>query len=221
MVTNLFIGSHPDDIEIGCGGTVAKLISEGQHCVFVIATNGDQGSNKVSKDELSKIRKSEAIDAAKTLGVFDIEFLDLSDGLCHFEFKDKIKLIQIIRKYKPFTVFTHSRSDQHPDHKIIHRLSLDSIKSASGPWFKEADGEPHLVENILGYEVWNPINEYQTAVDITPYIDKKLDALDKHQSQVQDYPYSNAVKGLSMYRGAMVNGKGLAEVFEVLRLKSY
>lgn len=221
MKTNLFIGAHPDDIEFGCGGTVAKLMDQGQKCVFIVATKGDQGSVKISREELAKIRKDEAIASAKYLGVKDIEFLELDDGLTAYSFQDKIKLIELIRKYKPYSVFTHSQFDHHPDHQIIHEMTITSIKSAAGPWFKEAKGEPHYVSNILGYEVWNPINEYQTAVDITENIDKKIAALDLHKSQIEDYPYTDAIKGLAHYRGAMINGKGCAEVFEVLRLKTF
>lgn len=213
----LFVGAHPDDIEFGCGGTVSKLVSEGHNCIFIVATNGDQGSLNLDSKELAKVRKKEAIESAKTLGVHKVEFLNLPDGLTKFTFQHKIKLIEMIRKYKPNSIFTHSKFDHHPDHEIIHRLTIAAIKSAHGPWFKEASGSPHQVDSIYGYEVWNPINEYQLSVNITEHFDKKNEALSKHQSQTMDYPYENAIKGLAHYRGAMVNGNGLAEVFEVLR----
>lgn len=215
----LFIGSHPDDIEFGCGGTVAKLASEGNEIVFVVVTNGDQGSLTVSQDELAKTRQDEARKSAKVLGVKNIEFLNLRDGLTWFKFKEKLQLISLIRKYKPDTIFTHASSDHHPDHEIVHKITMDSIKTAAGPWFKEAKGGAHQVSNIFGYEVWNPINQYQMSIDITPYFEIKDAALSEHKSQVQDYPYTEAVKGLAQYRGSMVNGKGLAEVFEVLRVE--
>ena len=221
MKTNLFIGSHPDDIEFGCGGTVAKLVQQGQHCLFVIATNGEQGSLEHDPKELADIRKKEALAAARLLGVNQVEFLDLPDGLTSYQLSDKVKLIEIIRKHKPFSVFTHSKFDQHPDHKIIHDLTINSVKAAAGPWFQEAKGAPHHVTNILGYEVWNPINECQTAVDITNTLTQKIQALACHKSQIENYPYLAAVEGLANYRGAMINGKGAAEVFEVLKLKTY
>lgn len=213
----LFIGSHPDDIEFGCGGLIAKLIKEKNTCIFVIATNGDQGSLTIPKKELAVIRKDEAIESAKILGVSIVEFLELPDGLTKFTFSHKIKLIELIRKHKPDSIFIHSKSDHHPDHEIIHKLSMASIKSAQGPWFKEAKGEPHFVNSVYGYEVWNPINEYQMSIDITAHFDEKMKALEMHKSQTKEYPYLDAVKGLASYRGAMVNGTGLAEVFEVLR----
>ena len=215
----LFIGSHPDDIEFGCGGTVAKLASEGNEIVFVVVTNGDQGSLTIPQDELAKTRQDEAKKSANLLGVKNIEFLNLRDGLTWFKFEEKLQLISLIRKYKPDTVFTHARSDHHPDHEIVHKMTMDSIKTAAGPWFKEAKGGAHQVSNVFGYEVWNPINQYQMSIDITPFFDKKDAALNKHKSQIQDYPYTEAVKGLAQYRGSMVNGKGLAEVFEVLRVE--
>lgn len=213
----MFIGAHPDDIEFGCGGTVSKLINEGHQCIFIVATNGDQGSLDHDPNDLKNIRQAEAIASAKLLGVKDIQFLELNDGLTNYSLKDKIKLIELIRKFKPDTVFIHSKHDHHPDHKIIHELSHAAIKSATGPWFKDAKGKPHHVARVLGYEVWNPINEYQLAVDIGPYLDQKIAALKKHVSQVSNYPYIDAIKGLAQYRGAMINSRGHAEVFEVLR----
>ncbi|MAX66223.1 MAG: PIG-L deacetylase family protein [Bacteriovoracaceae bacterium] len=213
----LFIGAHPDDIEFGCGGTVAKLVKAGHLCTFLIATNGDQGSHSIPKTQLAQIRKQEAIEAAKTLGVNDVRFLELPDGLTHFTFDDKMAMIELIRETKPYAVFTHSKFDHHPDHEIIHKLSIAAIKSAHGPWFKEAQGSPHFVKEIYGYEVWNPINEYQMSQDISSFFELKDSALKQHKSQIQDYPYTEAIKGLAQYRGAMVKGKGLAEVFEVLR----
>jgi LmbE family N-acetylglucosaminyl deacetylase len=213
----LFIGSHPDDIEFGCGGTVSKLISQGHNCIFIIATNGDQGSLDIPKIDLLKLRKKEAQDAAKLLKIKTINFLNLPDGLTQFNLEHKINLIELIRKYKPKSVFIHSKNDHHPDHKIIHNLCISAISSAQGPWFKEAKGEPVKVQNIYGYEVWNPISDYQMSIDITAHFDNKIAALSCHKSQVENYPYIDAVTGLAKYRGAMVNGSGLAEVFEVIR----
>ncbi len=220
MSKYLFIGAHPDDIEFGCGGTIAKLIEAKHQCIFVIATNGEQGDQNTPPKELSAIRRTEAIEAAKSLGIKDIEFLELPDGMVQMTIASKVKLIEIIRQYRPDFVFTHSKKDKHSDHQIIHKLSLDAVNIASGPWYYETKGRPYAVKNVLGYEVWSPINEFQTCVDITSYIDQKIAALDKHKSQVQNYPYSEAVKGLANYRGAMAQGGGLAEVFEVYRLDS-
>ncbi|MBD65850.1 MAG: hypothetical protein CME62_11630 [Halobacteriovoraceae bacterium] len=211
----VFIGAHPDDIEIGCGGTVLKLLSEGHHCEFIVVTKGDQGSLTHSPTELTKIREKEARESAKLLGVENIHFMHLDDGLGGVQRKDKIALIKLIRTIRPYGAFIHSSTDHHPDHEIIHRLCLAAIGSSSGPWFPEGGDKPHSVSEIYGYEVWNTINRVQLTVDITPHLEKKLQALALHKSQIEDFPYMDAVKGLSTYRGA-INGGGNAEVFEVI-----
>lgn len=214
----LFIGAHPDDIEIGCGGTVAKLIAEGNECEFLVCTNGDQGSNKIPQTELAKIRKKEAEDSAQCLGVKKVHFMNLADGLTDYTLQDKINMISFFRSVRPDVIFLHSSSDHHPDHKIIHALVMNAVGSSAGPWFPDAKGEPHKITEIYGYEVWNPLNKHQLHVDITNFLDKKLEALSKHSSQTDEYPYINAVKGLGEYRGA-ISGGGIAEVFEVLNTK--
>lgn len=214
----LFIGAHPDDIEIGCAGTVAKLISEGHICEFLVCTNGDQGSQKIPQAELAKIRQQEALEAAQVLNVHSVHFLDLPDGLTKYDLADKIKMISIIRDIRPDVIFVHASSDHHPDHKIIHSLTMNAISCSAGPWFPDATGEPHSTPEVYGYEVWNPINQHQLVVDISAFATKKLEALSKHKSQVSRYPYMDAVEGLGKYRGAIAGG-GIAEVFEVLKTK--
>ena len=79
----LFIGPHPDDIEIGCGATAAKLAAEGKQVTFLILADGrygDGNSNGIKGDELAALRKNESIDSAERLGVKDVRFLDLCDG---------------------------------------------------------------------------------------------------------------------------------------------
>ncbi|MCB9091217.1 MAG: PIG-L family deacetylase [Halobacteriovoraceae bacterium] len=212
----LAIGAHPDDIEIGCGGTLLKLVETGADVEIVIATNGESGDNKISKQELASLRQAEAGEAATIMGVRQVHFLDLEDGLSGYERSDKIKLINLIRKIKPQIVFVHSREDIFPDHKVVHEMTMSALKAAAGPWYQECIGDPHDVENIYGYEVWNPINNPQCFEDISKFYEKKIVALSKHQSQVTSINYCEAVKGLASYRGVMSFGK-YAEAFEVIK----
>ena len=216
--TILAIGTHPDDIEIGCGGTIAQFFEQDYKLVFVIVTSGEEGSLEMPKAHLKNIREDESINSARRLGAKEIIFLREPDGLVQISKETKTRLISIIRETKPLTVFTHAKSDHFPDHRIVHDLSMAAITAAAGPWYQDAHGNPHRVANVFGYEVWNPINEARFFNDISENIETKIDALKLHASQTNNVNYLAAVRGLAAYRGATsMNGK-FAEAFEVLKL---
>lgn len=216
MKTVLSIGAHPDDIEIGCAGTEILLKEKGYRIIHVIATNGEEGSLDLSQEQLAQKRQEEARKSASKIGVDDLRFLSLPDGLTSFTKEVKLELIKIIREFAPEIVFTHSSSDHFPDHAIIHSLTVAAIEGAKGPWYPLASGKPHRVEKVFGYEVWHPLNQHQLAVDITKSMSRKLLALEEHFSQTEGVNYLDAVSGLAKYRGAMTMLGEYAEVFEVL-----
>lgn len=119
----LFVGPHPDDIEIGAGATIAKLAKEGKKITFLICTDGRYGDGHVEKnvtrDELVEIRKRESIESAKALGVTDVRFLNLSDG-GFYDFDILVKGIAgVTCELKPDIIFApdpNSGSECHPDH---------------------------------------------------------------------------------------------------------
>ena len=220
MKTVMSIGAHPDDIEIGCAGTEILLREQGYRLIHVIATNGEEGSLEIPPEELSKRRQQEAIRSAEVLGADSVEFLNLPDGLTDFDKAAKINLIKLIRKYKPEIVFTHSSSDHFPDHAVVHKLTQAALGAAKGPWYSGAAGSPHSVEKVFGYEVWHPLNQHQMSINISSVMDKKIQALKEHYSQVDGVNYLAAVEGLAKYRGAMTMTGEFAEVFEILQITS-
>lgn len=211
-------GAHPDDIEIGCGGTEYKLIQQGYKATHVYVTSGEAGSQEIPKKKLAKIREAEAKASAQVLKVDKVEFLHCNDGLTHFTEESRIKIINIIRKVKPTVIFVHGKCDLFPDHKIVHDLVMSSIAAAAGPWFQGTQGDPWSVDNIFGYEVWHPMQSYQWASDITTTIDKKIQALKCFESQVRPTKYDEAFKGLARYRGVMSFAGKYVEVFEALKI---
>ena len=104
----LFIGPHPDDIEIGCGATAAKLASAGKKITFLILTDGRYGdglSGGVKGDDLAELRKQEAVCSAECLGVRDVRFLELSDG-GFYEYEAMIKgIAEVVGECKPDLIF--------------------------------------------------------------------------------------------------------------------
>ncbi len=215
--TILAIGAHPDDIEIGCGGTLSILKDKGHDLVHLIITSGEEGNFDRTKKRLAEKREAEATQSAKLLKASRVIFFREPDGLMASSKETKVRLISILREVRPDTIFTHARSDHFPDHQIVHQLTRASVLGASGPWYPDAGGIPHQVKEIYGYEVWNPISDFQMAWDISSVIDRKIELIRCHQSQINDVDYVGAITGLAKYRGVMSMTGNYAEVFEVLK----
>ena len=118
----LFIGPHPDDIEIGCGASVAKLAREGKQITFLILTDGRYGdgfSGGIKGDELVALRKQESLASAERLGVSDIRFLDLCDG-GFYDYEDMKKgIVAAVGECRPDLIFApdpHTGRECHIDH---------------------------------------------------------------------------------------------------------
>ncbi len=214
----LSFGTHPDDIEIGCGGTELKLIKKGYHVTHIFVTSGESGSQSLSREELGAAREREAVAAAAMMGISDVRFMRFEDGLTEYSRSMKLEVVDVIRSIKPEIIFTHSPQDNFPQHKVVSKLIENAIIHASGPWYQETKEQPWNTPVVLGYEVWFPMNKWQTAVDITDTIELKLKALACHQSQIEDVKYDEAFGGLARYRGEMTFASKYAEAFEIIKM---
>lgn len=214
----LAFGSHPDDVEIGCGGTLARLLGQGATATHACLTSGEAGKQSMEPAALAALREEEAKEAARRLGSKEVRFLRYPDGETTVRRAWKVELIALIREVRPDVVFTHATSDLFPDHQLYCKLVLDAIRGAAGPWYPESPGKPHRVGTVYGYEVWHPIPEPTFFVDVTAYWEKKAHALEAFRSQVEEIDYRVAFDGLSRYRGILSRVGERAEAFEVLQL---
>ena len=137
----LAIGAHPDDIEFGCGGTMAKLAAEGARLYFAVATDGNRGSrqHEFEKSALVASRKQEQQVAAKLLGASEVIFLDEEDGNLMADLSFKEKVVRLVRRIKPDMIFTHdpqwyyrqnedgTASVNHNDHRACGVAVLDTV----------------------------------------------------------------------------------------------
>lgn len=212
----LAIGAHPDDIEIGCGGTLARLRAAGARLVFVIVTDGAEGSAAIAREELVRIREEEARAGARRLGAEEVRFLGQKEA-APFDPDLKPRLISLLRRVRPSAVFTHASCETMGDHRRVHELTVDAVTLAGGPWYRDC-GPPHAVPALYGYEVWAPLPAPGLTVGIADTLEEKSAALACHASQLRDIDYGEAVRGLARYRGAMQGKAGAAEAFEILRL---
>jgi len=186
----LIIVAHPDDAEFLCGATVAKWCAEGWDVNYVLTTSGDMGTKDpdMTRPRLSAIREKEQLAACHVLGVRETVFLRYPDGFVEDTAELRGKLALEIKRFKPEVVVTwnpYRSSFTHRDHRLTGQAAIDAIyplaRNPLGfPEHLDAGLEPHKVKEVLlaGSE------EPDYYIDVTGYIDAKMNALRKHKSQI-------------------------------------
>jgi LmbE family N-acetylglucosaminyl deacetylase len=192
----------------------------GNHVSVCYMTSGEAGSLAYRKVELARIREEEARSAAQVIGFRDLTFLRNPDGYLEQDRNNLKRVVELIRQKRPNIVYIHHQLDGHRDHRATSQLVSESLARASIPAFQECRGVPWFTETVLAYEVWTPLSDFEYVEDISEFIDKKAEALRKHESQIKNIQYDEACEGLARYRGAMT-GKGKhCEVFKVMKISS-
>jgi LmbE family N-acetylglucosaminyl deacetylase len=212
----LVFAAHPDDDIIGCGGSLAKHVKLGNQVSACYLTSGDAGSLDFPKKELTRIREDEARNAARVIGFRNLTFLRNPDGYLEYSKDNLKKLVELVRDRRPNVVYVHHQFENHQDHRTTFQLASEAVGRAGGPWFQECKGEPWLVETVLAYEVSTPLSDFNYVEDISEFIDKKIAALRKHESQIKNMRYDEAAHGLARYRGAMAGKGKYCEVFKII-----
>ncbi len=217
MINVVVFAPHPDDDLIGCGGSMAKHVQNGNKVSIVYLTSGEAGSLKYTKLELAGIRESEARNAAALMGISDLTFLGIPDGFIAYNQENLMSLVSIIRTQKPTVIYIPHAEDAVCDHQVSCKLVMEACNKAAGPWFQDCSTEPWSTSTILAYEVWTPLQQVSYAEDISSFMHTKLAALRCHRSQLEMIRYDDAVHGLNRYRG-ILTGKGqFCEAFQVIR----
>ncbi len=196
----LAIGAHPDDLEIACGGTLARLSDAGHKVYAIVMSDGRAGGD-------NGVRPDEARMGAVTMGITSIDVHSFTDTRLE---DHNVEMVQVVEEkinaLCPDLIFTHSIHDQHQDHQSVHLAVLRAARKHS---------------SILCYESPSVTSEFnpQLFIDITDYIDVKVKAVEDHRDQAgKRYLRGDRLRGMANFRGAQ--GKvELAEGFEVIRLK--
>jgi LmbE family N-acetylglucosaminyl deacetylase len=191
----LIVSAHPDDIEFGCAGTVAQWTSEGVEVTYCIVTDGSTGTQDRSLmgEALATLRLEETTAAARAVGVEDVVWLGYPDGYVEYTLALRRDLARVFRAKRPHrfvvmdpTPTIEDRFVNHPDHRAVGQASLDvSLTAGTTPGHF-----PELLDE--GLEPWRGLRELwiqgpgakPVAVDISATIDKKIEALLSHRSQV-------------------------------------
>lgn len=222
----LCVCAHPDDIEFSCAGSVAVWIDQGAEVTYVIVTDGSTGTADAGLmgDKLAEIRREESIRAAKVVGVENVVFLGYRDGYVEPTLDLRRDIAREFRRAKPHRMVVMDPQSlpggwfvNHPDHRAVGQATLDiTVTAGTTPGhFPELLGE--------GLEPWKGLREIyvagpgggEVAVDITTAIDRKVDALKCHESQVGDWDVESMIRAWTMQNGRE-HGHAHAELFKVL-----
>ena len=206
--TIIAFGAHPDDLEIGMGGTIAKLSAMGYNVQPIIATLPN-----FVKSDTKEGRKSESMLSAKVMGCKSPIFLDLSPEQMVFGRKLVTLIDSLITEHKPDSVFTQWYGDSHQDHQILTSSVISACRNQNNLFMYETTIPGGITENSF---------RSQLFVDITETIDIKKNALECFQSQFIRCGeiWIPAVIGRCSYRGYQVDAK-YAEAFEVVKVTKW
>lgn len=224
----LAVAAHPDDIEFDAAGTLARWADEGGEITYCIVTDGSTGTQDraLMGDALMQMRRAEASDAAAVVGAREVTWLGYRDGYVEYTLDLRRDIAAVFRRVRPHRYVVMDplptpggRFVNHPDHRAVGQASLDVVLTAG-----TTPGHfPELLEQ--GLEPWRGLRELwmmgpgfkPVPVDIEATIERKIDALMCHRSQVGED--RDRVAGWIYERAAAVGGQhGLrfAEAFEVI-----
>ena len=235
----LAVGAHPDDIEFGCGATLAKWAAAGCVVHYAVLTDGSKGTWDVNADtsQLVATRQSEQREAARRVGATgSVTFLGAVDGELENTHALRDQLSRLIRIVQPDVVLGHDpwkRYRLHPDHRAAGFLLTDSIVAARDPHFFRQ----HF--NLTDLQTGQPLTHHRPSAlfmweadapnhveDATPTIDTKLHALEAHASQFESTMKATDESALDAFRQRLraraatlgsPHGYGAAEVFHLMR----
>ena len=205
----LAIGAHGDDIELACGGTLARAIEQSHLVEMVIVTGGGSNDhNNVSIREEDEAKKEAQI-ASRILGVSKLHILGYKDTCVPYSAELISKLDEIISDLKPDIIFTHFVFDTHQDHIRTAHSSISAARRQNTIYLYEP-----INPSGQGYIPFRP----QVYVDISKTINKKVESLKAHKSQYIKYSdnWIDAVIARAKFRGFEI-GSDYAECFEVVR----
>ena len=190
----LAVFAHPDDPEVGCGGTLARWVRAGAEVHLVIANRGDKGSADpaTDPDELAARRADEVGRAAEVLGLASVEQLGYPDGELEDDAELRTRLVTTIRRLRPdavvapdpTAVFFGDSYVNHRDHRQLGWALLDSLVPAASPLYVPQGGEAHQVGLVLLAGSLHP----DAWVDVGDVLDTKVAAVACHASRLGSDP---------------------------------
>lgn len=218
----LAIGTHPDDVELGCGGTLALLARQGRKVGILHLTRGEQGTRGTVEE-----RRAEAEAAARALGAVEVDFLDCGDGGLRKGKAEEDALIAKLRSWRPELVLGPTPRDRHPDHDRAHELvaaacfyaGLRNRTPQAGPAHRPAAVFSYMQHDLFTPSfivdvstVWETKIESLRAYRSQLYVDVKGKSEDQPLTKVASPEFWQAVEGRARHFGLLINA-ALGEPF--------
>lgn len=193
----LVISAHPDDVDFGCGGTLAKWGKKRAEIVYTICTSGEKGTDDphLTNQDLARTREKEQRAAAAVIGAKEVIFLRKPDGELQYSSDFRGELVRVIRQCQPDILFTHDPANRafdnqyisHADHRVVGELAFDATYPAAlnrnyYPQHQDEGLTPHAVSELYFFATSQP----NTWVDISSTLALKIKALRCHKSQIKN-----------------------------------
>lgn len=175
----LVIAAHPDDAELGCGGTILKHVAMGKKVGVVDLTRGELGTRGTPET-----RAKEAADSAKILGLSVRENLSLPDGFFKNEREHQLEVVKAIRKYQPEIILANARYDRHPDHGRGSDLAFEACFLAG--LSKVSTDQPPWRTKAMYHYIQSQLLTPDFVVDVSDFWEKKMDAIRAFKTQFYD-----------------------------------
>jgi LmbE family N-acetylglucosaminyl deacetylase len=223
----LCIVAHPDDMEFGAAAAVARWTGQGKSVVYCMVTSGEAGIDGLHPDECRTVREAEQVESARLVGVSEVEFLGLPDGVLEYGVPLRRALAVVVRRHQPEIVVTGNFRDtfggrnlNQADHIAVGRAVLDAVRDSGNRWvFPE-----QLVD---GLEPWGGVREVWAAgspeathaVDVTDTFEAGVASLEAHRAYIDGLGWENFdprefLEGFSRQTGGRM-GVPMAASFEV------
>ena len=172
----LVFGAHPDDVELGCSGTIIKLVEQGKKVAIIDLTRGELGTRGTAES-----RKEECENATKILGVAMRENMDFKDGFFKDDEKHKLALIKKIRKYCPEIVIANATTDRHPDHGRGSQIVVDAcfLSGLEKVNTKQKVWRPKAIYHYIQFNHLQP----DFVINISRQMEKKIEAVKAYKTQ--------------------------------------
>ncbi len=228
----LVIVAHPDDIEFGCAGTIARWVKYGCRAGYVLLTSGDVGIARpgMTREQAREIREAEQTAAAAIAGVHDVAYLREPDGMLEPTLALRKRVVREIRRFRPEVVVVMDPTVlwvgagyiNHPDHRAAGTVGVDAVFPAAGQpnLFEELEAEgltAHKPRKVYAQHFGDGLADTYVSIDET--IDLKIAALRAHASQMNGWDPEPRIRE---WAAAAAHGKEMqyAEVFRVVTLES-
>ena len=220
----LCVVAHPDDLEFGAAGAVARWTAEGRTVVYLLVTRGEAGIDTIAPTECGPLREAEQRAAARIVGVDVVEFLDHADGTIEYGPALRRDIAHAIRRHRPDIVITGNHhptwpggSLNTPDHRAVGQAAIDAVADAGNRWlFPEAGLEPWPgVRRVALFA--SP--EAGHAVDIGDTFDRAVASLQAHAAYLAALGGPSAdtfLRGMAGEAGGHLPGATLAAAFELI-----